>query len=205
MPTESFVHEKTNITYYHCVSCECIFKSPEYYQDFESQKERYNLHENNEEDVGYQAYFRRFLDFVLPYTGEPKCALDFGCGTTTLLAQMMATEGIQADAYDPIYHPEGLDEDQQYELIVSTEVFEHLHDPRKVFEMLCGHLERGGYIALQTQFHPNVIEAFKTWYYHQDPTHIVFFTPKTFKVLAEQCGCSYIADNMKNMIIIQKS
>ena len=64
-------------------------------------------------------------------------------------------------------------------------------------------LEEGGYLALQTQFHPNDVEAFKKWYYHQDPTHIVFFTAKTFKVLCEVYGCELIADNGKNMVVIK--
>lgn len=203
--TETFTHEKTDITYYHCSSCEYIFKSPECYQDLSSQKERYNLHENNEDDVGYIAYFQRFLDFTLPLVGHPKRALDFGCGRTSLLASLLEKEGIVCDYYDPIYHPNTLDDSKKYELIVSTEVFEHLHSPKEVFESLIGRLEDGGYLAIQTQFHPNEIEAFKKWYYHQDPTHIVFFTTKTFKCLCEMYGCEYVADNDKNMVLIKKS
>jgi len=113
--TKSFKHEKTNITYYHCISCEYIFKSPTCYQDLETQKERYNLHENNEEDEVYRAYFQRFLDFVLPNIGNVKIALDFGCGRTLLLSQLLEDEGIACDYYDPIYHPDTLDEKKRYE------------------------------------------------------------------------------------------
>jgi hypothetical protein len=85
-----------------------------------------------------------------------------------------------------------------------TEVFEHLHQPREVFESLLDRLEEGGYLALQTQFHPNEVEAFKKWYYHQDPTHIVFFTAQTFSVLCKEYGCEFIADNEKNMVLVRK-
>ena len=202
--TQSFVDEKTDIIYYHCLDCEYIFKSPEYFQDLSIQKERYNLHENDEEDEGYQAYFQRFLDFVLPLAGTPKRALDFGCGASSLLAKMLEKEGIPCDHYDPIYHPDTLDEDKKYDLIVSTEVFEHLHQPREVFMNLLNRLERGGYLALQTQFHSNDIEAFKKWYYHQDPTHIVFFTAQTFRVLCKAYGCEFVSDNGKNMVLLRK-
>ena len=204
-PTESFVHEKTNITYYHCKHCEYIFKSPECYQDFSTQKERYNLHENDEKDEGYKTYFQRFLDFTLPLIGQPKSALDFGCGRSSLLASLLENEGIACYYYDPIYHPTVLNDSKKYELIVSTEVFEHLHQPRKVFESLLERMEVGGYLALQTQFHPNYVDAFKKWYYHQDPTHIVFFTAQTFRVLCEICGCEFMGDNGKNMVVIKKS
>jgi 2-polyprenyl-3-methyl-5-hydroxy-6-metoxy-1,4-benzoquinol methylase len=202
--TRSFIDEKTNITYYHCSNCEYIFKSPECYQDFSTQKERYNLHENDESDPGYQAYFRRFLDFILPLVDNPKTALDFGCGRSSLLASLLNQEGIDCDYYDPIYHPDTLDEKKKYDLIVSTEVFEHLHQPKEVFENLLGRLKEDGYLALQTQFHPNDTEEFKKWYYHQDPTHIVFFTAQTFRVLCEVYGCEFISDNGKNMVLLRK-
>jgi 2-polyprenyl-3-methyl-5-hydroxy-6-metoxy-1,4-benzoquinol methylase len=205
--TLTFVDEKTNIRYYHCKLCEYIFKSSECHQDFDTQKERYNLHTNNEEDSGYIAYFQRFLDFVLPkidisnpYTIK---ALDFGCGASSILSIMLQKEGIACDYYDPIYHP-SLDENQMYNLIVSTEVFEHLHHPKEVFESLINRLEKGGYLAIQTQFHSNDIASFKKWYYHQDATHIVFFTAKTFEILVRQYHCKVLADNHKNMIILQK-
>lgn len=202
--TQCFLDEKTDILYYHCPACEYIFKSPECFQDFSLQEERYNLHENDEEDEGYQAYFQRFLDFMLPLVGTPEKALDFGCGATSLLAKMLQKKGIACDYYDPIYHPDTLDEDKKYDLIVSTEVFEHLHQPREVFKSLLDRLEEGGYLALQTQFHTNDIESFKKWYYHQDPTHIVFFTAQTFKVLCEASGCEFVSDNGKNMVLLRK-
>lgn len=199
-----FTHEKTNITYYHCKSCEYIFKSPENYQDFEVQKERYNLHENNDEDAGYIAYFQRFLDFILPLIDRPQNALDFGCGRTSLLASLLDKEGIVCDYYDPIYHPDTLESHKKYDLIVSTEVFEHLHQPSLVFKDLLEKLHSGGYLALQTEFHANELEAFKKWWYPSDTTHIVFFRPHTFKVLCEKHGSRFIKDNGKNMVLIQK-
>jgi SAM-dependent methyltransferase len=202
--TASFIHKKTNISYYHCKACEYIFKSPECYQDFETQKERYNLHENNEKDAGYIAYFQRFLDFMLPFVGNPKNALDFGCGRTSLLATLLEKEGIECDYYDPIYYPDTLKTSKKYDLIVSTEVFEHLHQPKEVFESLLEKLNRGGYLAIQTEFHSNKEESFQKWWYPQDSTHIVFFRVQTFKVLCEKYGCSYVGDNAKNMVVMQK-
>ncbi|PHS38329.1 MAG: methyltransferase [Sulfurovum sp.] len=202
--TESFVHEKTNIKYYQCSNCEYIFKSPACHQDLSVQKERYDLHTNDENDEGYRAYFQRFLDFTLPLVGKPETALDFGCGKSSLLAALLEKEGISCEYYDPIYHSNTSIDSRKYELIVSTEVFEHLHQPKEVFESLLERLETGGYLALQTQFHPNDIERFKKWYYHQDPTHIVFFTAQTFRALCKEYACEYISDNGKNMVLIRK-
>ncbi|MGC9350369.1 MAG: class I SAM-dependent methyltransferase [Sulfurovum sp.] len=202
--TKRFVDEKSAIAYYYCPHCQCISKSQEHFKPISEQKARYDLHENDPEDEGYQAYFRRFLDFVLPLVGSPETALDFGCGRSSLLADMLAKEGIETDYYDPVYHPKKLSDSKKYQMIVSTEVFEHLHDPKGIFFQLLEMLEEGGYLALQTQFHPNDSEAFKKWYYHLDPTHIVFFTPQTFSVLCEIYGCEFIGDNGKNMVVIRK-
>ncbi len=204
-PAKLFMDEKTDITYHHCKSCEYIFKSSAYYQSIEAQKERYDLHENSEESVGYRAYFQRFLDFVLPLVGRPKTALDFGCGRSRLLAKMLEEKWVKCEVYDPLYHPNTLSDSKKYELVVSTEVFEHLHQPREVFEMLLERLEAGGYLAIQTQFHTNNAEDFKKWYYHQDPTHIVFFRPKTFKRLCKKYGCTFVGDNGVNMVVLQKN
>ena len=202
--TQTFIDEKSNIVYYQCDRCESVFKSPECFIPINDQKERYDLHDNDPEHEGYQAYFKRFLDFVLPHVGTPSNALDFGCGRTSLLSTMLTKEGIACDYYDPIYHPGNLNDSKKYQLIVSTEVFEHLHDPKAVFKTLLERVEEGGYLALQTQFHPNDTEAFKGWYYRLDPTHIVFFTPRTFRTLCEITGCEYIVDNAKNMVVIRK-
>jgi len=202
--TEHFTDEKSGVVYYHCQPCAYMFKSPKYYQPLERQKSRYDLHENDAEDAGYKAYFQRFLDFVLPHTGTVRTALDFGCGKSTLLSDILNSMDIQCDYYDPIYHPELPYDSKKYDMIVSTEVFEHLHQPKAVFEKLVSLLSPDGILALQTQFHPNDPEAFKKWYYHKDPTHIVFFTAETFHRLAQVYGCELIADNGKNMVVIRK-
>lgn len=203
-PTLMFMDEKSQMLYYHCSACAYIFKHPAVYKDITDQKERYDLHENEEESEGYRAYFQRFLDFVLPLVQNPTNALDFGCGKSTLLVSMLEAEGIACDYYDPLYHPDGLSEDKKYDLIVSTEVFEHLHQPKEVFESLLDRLNTGGYLAIQTEFHPNEMGAFKNWYYKQDPTHIVFFTANTFEVLSSLYKCRFVDDNGKNMVVIKK-
>ncbi len=193
------------ITYYQCPRCLLRFKAPTCYQTLQEQKSRYDLHNNSAEDPGYRAYFQRFLDFLLPHLDEGVVeALDFGCGRSQLLATMLSEEGIICDAYDPLYHPETSYQSKRYDLIVSTEVFEHLLEPQETFIHLLQHLKRGGYVAIQTQFYPEGLDAFTTWYYHKDPTHILFYRPETFKVLATLHGCHYLADNGKNMVVLRR-
>ena len=191
--------------YYSCHHCGLIFKSPEIYQDFDEQKKRYDLHENSEESEGYRAYFRRFLDFLLPRIGGTGQALDFGSGASSLLASMLEEEGFDCDRYDPVYYPDDSYKGCSYDLIVSVEVFEHLHHPDEVFGELLERVRPGGSLAIQTAFHPASEDRFLKWYYRQDPTHVLFFEPKTFRSLAERHACRYIEDNGKNMVLLGKA
>jgi len=202
---QGFKDPLSQINYCHCHHCCLIFKSSEHYQDFDTQKKRYDLHQNNEESEGYRAYFGRFLDFVLPLAPGVRNALDYGCGATSLLASMLSERGIASDSYDPIYRPDLSYRKKYYDLIVSVEVFEHLHDPLNTFTHLLSRLSPGGYLAIQTEFHPGDEDQFLQWYYRLDPTHIIFFRPETFRYLAKLLDCHYIDDNGKNMLVVQKS
>ncbi len=201
--TESFTDSAKDILYHECSVCQYIYKSPDIHPDLEQQKIRYDLHENDPEDEGYRAYFQRFLDFVLPVVGNSGGrALDFGSGESDLLAQMLSKHRYRTLSYDPIYRPDDYKK-FRYNLIVSTEVFEHLSTPLHTLKALASLLEEGGYIALQTQFRPHDREGFLDWYYRLDPTHIGFFAAKTLRYAAQKAGLRYIDDDGKNKIIFQ--
>ncbi len=199
-----FIDHKSNINYFECSKCQVIMKSSENFYNFEQQKERYDLHTNHEEAKGYRAYFQRFIDFIDIDTDREKRALDFGCGASVLLSKMLSSNGIECDVYDPIYHPNEEFKERSYDLILSVEVFEHLHDPKSIFQMLVEHLNRDGYLAIQTAFYLNDRDKFLQWHYRLDPTHVIFFSPKTFEILADQFGLKVIKCNSKNIILMQK-
>ena len=201
---KSFRYEYADLDCYHCPSCELIFKDPKCHETFDKQKQRYDLHENSAENKGYRAYFQKFLDFVLPQIKDTHKALDFGCGESSLLADMLGEIGIDCNYYDPIYHPNDKFQEYRYDLVTSVEVFEHLHDPMAVISELLSILNEDGFIAIRTEFHYNSIERFVDWHYPRDPTHIMFFTPKTFGVIASLYNLKYIGDNGKNMLLLQK-
>jgi len=193
--TEQFYDAKMQVETYACGHCAAVFKDPDSYQDFARQKQRYDLHENSAEDAGYRRYFQLFLDTVLPHIPAVERALDFGCGRSTLLADMLREQGIESRVYDPIYHPDEGYASQQYDLITAVEVFEHLHDPMEVFRMLAGLLSPGGILAIRTAFVPDERERYLQWYYRQDPTHIVFYAPRTLQYMCEQTGMHYLGDD----------
>jgi len=203
--TEQFNDEQMDVETYHCGHCNVIFKDPASHEDLTVQKTRYDLHENNAEDEGYRRYFQKFLDFVLAQREIPSTALDLGCGRSTLLADMLTELGSDVDVHDPIYHPDTAYKNKTYDLITSVEVFEHLHDPMAVFQELISLLNPHGILAIRTEFSPIEREAYLKWYYRRDPTHIVFFSPRTFEVMCQKAGVTYLQDNGKNIVLVATS
>jgi len=199
--TEEYRDIQLNIKTYKCPNCSYIFKDTDLFAPLSEQKNRYDLHQNDPDDEGYRAYFQSFLDYVLPLTTNVKTALDFGCGKSSLLSNMMIENGIDSNYYDPIYHPDKSTLDSRCDLITSVEVFEHLHDPVDVFGKLLLQLNDGGYLAIRTEFAPSEMSEYFSWYYRQDPTHIGFFSRSVFEYLAERFGCEYVGDNGKNVVV----
>jgi 2-polyprenyl-3-methyl-5-hydroxy-6-metoxy-1,4-benzoquinol methylase len=89
-------------------------------------------------------------------------------------------------------------------LITSTEVFEHLKEPKAVLKTLVNSLNDKGYIILMTQFPPSDDEEFLKWWYRRDITHISFFTPKSFQIMAEELGLKVLKIMDKNIVVFQK-
>ncbi len=191
--------------YYHCNQCEVIFSAPEEIVDPDEEKERYEGHDNNHQNQGYVKMFKDFIDEVIvPYInlGEVNDVLEFGCGPGPVLADLLEDKNLNVDLYDPYFFPEKVFVDQKYDLITSTEVFEHFSDPIKEMELLISHLEEGAYLAVMTSFHPGP-ENFEDWWYKWDPTHIVFYNQKTFSKIASDFDLEIIYTDQKKYILFK--
>jgi hypothetical protein len=63
-------------------------------------------------------------------------------------------------------------------------------------------LEDNGILAIMTSFLSN-IEDFENWYYRRDPTHVVFYSQETFKVIARQRKWKYWIED-RNIVFFKK-
>jgi len=70
--------------------------------------------------------------------------------------------------------------------------------------MLVEHINPNGYLALMTKFPPKDNQAFLNWWYRRDPTHISFFTPKSFEIMAEKVGLKVLKIVNENIVVFQK-
>jgi len=148
------------------------------------EKAIYDQHQNTPNDSGYRVFLSRLAAPMIERLKPQSQGLDFGCGPGPTLSVMMEEQGHHMELYDIYYadYPQALE--QQYDFITSTEVVEHLANPRQELDRLWGLLRPGGYLGLMTKL---VVDrhSFASWHYKNDATHISFFSVATFNYLAK--------------------
>ena len=197
--------EKFKIDYYFCSYCEYISCDETAIVPPEQELTLYRQHNNTLENEGYVNMFKAFMKIAVdPYAAHIKAALDFGSGPGPVLAALLRQKGYDVDIYDLYFAPEKVFENKSYDLITATEVFEHLQDPLQTARLLKDHLNNPGILAIMTMFHPGDGASFNNWWYRHDPTHISFYRPKTFTVLAGLLGLKVLTFDQKNVCVLAK-
>ncbi len=130
--------------------------------------------------------------------------LDFGCGPGPVLGEIMERHGARVALYDRYFRPRM--PSGRFDIITSTEVLEHLADPVGVLTDLEGRLADGGIISLMTYFRPpGGEEAFFSWWYRRDETHIGFFREPTLAVLADRTGLAVRWSDGRRRVVMSRS
>jgi len=168
----------------------------------EAEKEVYDQHQNSPEDMGYREFLAKLVKPLLARLPNNSCGLDFGSGPGPTLSVMLEDQGHSMNVYDLYYARDEAILGQFYDFITSTEVVEHLANPKLELERLWSLIEPGGYLGLMTKL---VIDqkSFSSWHYKNDPTHISFFSKATFNYLARQWGAK-VEFFGNDVIIFQK-
>ncbi len=197
--------ERNKWEFFHCKKCEFIFKNPNNYVSSDKELAQYNNHNNTKESRGYVAMFEKFMSATFePHAQSIKNVLEFGSGPGPVLCELLKDKGFEVDIYDKYFSPTKVYEGKKYDLITSTEVLEHIEHPKETFAFFAKHLDENGLLAIMTQFHTNDAEDFKKWWYKNDPTHICFFRPKSFKVLAKMSGFEVVRDDGVKSILLKR-
>jgi len=169
--------------YYRCGTCSLVFVPPVQFPSAEDEKKRYDLHRNSPDDPGYRRYLGRLYAPLQQCLAPGSRGLDFGSGPSPTLSLMFEEAGHPMMLFDRFYEPVPAALERQYDFITAAEVVEHLHDPGKELERLWTCLKPGGRLGIMTQYAVER-DAFSSWHYKNDRTHVCFYSQETFAWLA---------------------
>lgn len=176
-------HRDSRREYWRCRVCALIFVSPQDLPSPEEEKAEYDLHRNGPRDEGYRRFLGRLVQPMNERLSPGSRGLDFGSGPGPTLSVMFEEAGHGVALFDPFYAPDEIPLAVTYDFVTATEVFEHLHHPRRGLDRLWACLRPGGWLGVMTKLALNA-DAFAGWHYKEDRTHVVFFSRTTFEWLA---------------------
>lgn len=182
--TDAYTHDRFRL-YRVCCNCSLVYVPPRFHVSVHEEKKRYDLHRNNPDDPGYRIFLSRLFDPIRHYIADGAHGLDFGSGPGPALPAMFRECGYRIDVYDKCYAADPAVFQKKYDFITATEVLEHLQYPAQEIDRLFTMLKPGGVLGIMTKL---VIDrqAFDTWHYKNDKTHICFFSIETFRWLSDR-------------------
>jgi len=186
-PDPLFWHEDKRRPYMFCTICSLVFVHPHHYVSLKAEKAEYDLHENSPADSGYRNFLHRICAPVMEHMPACSAGLDFGCGPQPVLAGMLEEQGHDVCIYDYFYYPDISVFYRQYDFITASEVFEHLHRPAQELDRLYACLRPGGLLAVMTK-PVSDRQAFGTWYYKEEQSHVCFYSEAAFAYIGETWG-----------------
>lgn len=171
-------------SYYLCPQCDLRFLDPKRHLSSAQEVARYETHQNFVEDASYQQFMSPMVNLILSSVPPGSEVLDFGCGRAPMLEHLLGPKGYKVRGFDPFFNPDESALHKTYDFIAGVEVFEHLYSPSKEIEMLRSMLKPSGHLGVMTCLVTNEID-FEIWWYRNDPTHVVFYSKKSFDWIAK--------------------
>ena len=193
--------------YWVCLVCQLIFVPEKYFISNKEEVEHYLKHENSLENQGYVQMFQEKIQIIRSACQGVQTILDYGCGYEPVLKTLLTRQGYTVSGYDPYFFPD-TDLSNAFDLVLSTETFEHFKEPGKEVSRLATLISPGGCLGVMTRLVPQKnnlpsLESFDNWYYKRDPTHVAFYSSETFSWIARFFGMEIIFNNGKDFIVLQ--
>ena len=111
--------------FYLCSCCEGIFRPAVKLLDNEKEKERYENHENDSNDLGYQKSVFPITSSILNERKRNEIGLDFGCGKDSPIVKVLRQNEYKIFEYDPFFFDDKKLLEKKYDYIACCEVIEH--------------------------------------------------------------------------------
>lgn len=174
-----------------CDSCKGIFRPKKNLPTEEAEKHRYEQHNNDVNDLGYQKFVSPITDAVFSNYDKSHNGLDFGSGPSSVISKLLRDKNYNINQFDPYFHnqPEVLN--HQYDYIICCEVIEHFHFPYQEFKQLHKMLLPGGKLFCMTHLYSSE-QNFDQWYYKNDFTHVFIFQKETIEWIKDEFNFSSV-------------
>lgn len=189
--------------YFVCRNCDLRFLDPDLRLSDAQEKARYMTHNNGPNSSGHREFLQPFAEKIVSRVRPGATGLDFGSGPYPMLSLMLSEESLQMQNYDPYFANDKSLLNQVYDFVCASEVVEHLHSPAGGFAQLTALLRPSGLLAIMTQLYHDQLD-FKSWYYRRDPTHVVFYSQKTFSWIKEFFHFEELDFHGPRIILMQK-
>lgn len=180
-------HQGERGTFFRCATCALVFLDPAQWPSRDSEIARYELHENDADDPGYEEFLSRLADPVIARVPPGARGLDYGSGESDALATLLTRSGRPTIAYDPAFRPSASALKERYDFVVCSEVLEHVHEPRVLFERFGRLVRPGGLIGIMTGMY-DAVPSLADWWYIRDITHVCFYSKATMAWIAQEFG-----------------
>ena len=180
-------HHAERGTFFRCETCALAFLDPTEWPSLDTEIARYELHENFAENPGYEDFLSRLAVPVMARVPAGSRGLDYGSGESDVLAAILTRSGRPTTAYDPAFRPDSAALTERYDFVVCSEVVEHVHDPRALFERFGRLVRPGGVVGVMTGMY-DAAPSFADWWYIRDITHVCFYSRATMEWIARAFG-----------------
>ena len=181
----SVLSNKKDEYYYNCDICKAIVMDKKYYLSADKEKARYETHNNDVNDIGYQNFVLPITNYVIEKFLPEHKGLDFGSGTGPVISSMLLERGYDIVQYDPFFAPNQNILNNMYDYIVSCEVFEHFYNPKTEIDRLTSLLKVNGMLLIMTMLYNDQID-FNKWNYRNDSTHVFIYRKETIEYIANE-------------------
>ncbi len=195
------IHVKPQGDYYHCHSCDLVFRDPLQRLNPDLEKARYDFHQN-QDTQGYRDFLSKVCNYIYENYSSQDQILDFGCGPTAFLAKILSEKNYQVDLYDLYFHNNKDVFQKKYDVITCTEVIEHVYDPALMLKQISEMLKLNSYFVVLTSERVSS-EQFAGWSYRRDVTHVAFYSQHTMKNLEKLFGLK-LKQHDQNLWLFQK-
>lgn len=168
-----------------CEECDLVFVNPDYHLTTEQERQRYLLHRNSLEDQGYLNFLEQLISPFVARLERGSTVLDFGSGPKPVMAGLLQARGYVVKLYDPHFEPDKSVLLNEYDGVTCAETVEHFRFPFEDWQKMAKCVRPAGLLAVMTMMQTRETD-FANWWYIQDPTHVSFYSNKTFTWIARQ-------------------